>query len=156
MYILSSSAELSLNPQDFPRASPSGNLLGLRKSLGRRGWISQYLPCFDGAWIQRPHNCETTSSVCNKFLFCGEQLLTTYVVNLAAPNKRVKATIAAEQGKAQTLSCYPAAIWLDAISYLAPNNRVKTTIAAAQGNAKTLSALLSSCYLARCYQRDSS
>ena len=32
------------------------------------------------------HNCETTSSVCNKFLFCGEQPLTTYVVNLAAPN----------------------------------------------------------------------
>ena len=33
---------------DFPRASPLGNLFGLRKSLGRRGWISQYLPSFGG------------------------------------------------------------------------------------------------------------
>ena len=31
------------NPQDFPRALPSGNLLALGKSFGRRGWISQYL-----------------------------------------------------------------------------------------------------------------
>ena len=39
-----------LRPQDFPRLSrfPSG----LRKSLGRRGWISQYLPRFGGARIQ--------------------------------------------------------------------------------------------------------
>ena len=43
---------ISLDPQDFSRASPSGNLLGLRKSLGRRGWISQYLPRFGGARIQ--------------------------------------------------------------------------------------------------------
>ena len=41
-------------PQDFPRPSrfPSGNLSGLRKSLRRRGWISQYLPRFGGARIQ--------------------------------------------------------------------------------------------------------
>ena len=31
-----SALEISLDPRDFPRASPSGNLLGLRKSLGRR------------------------------------------------------------------------------------------------------------------------
>ena len=41
-----------LDPRDFPRASPSGNLSGLGKSLGRRGWISQYLPRFGGARIQ--------------------------------------------------------------------------------------------------------
>ena len=28
------------------------SLSGLGKSLGHRGWISQYLPRFDGAWIQ--------------------------------------------------------------------------------------------------------
>ena len=39
---------ISLDPQDIPRAAPSG----LGKSLGHRGWISQYLPRFDGAWIQ--------------------------------------------------------------------------------------------------------
>ena len=42
--------EISLDPQDFPRASASGNLSGLGKSLGRQGWISQYLPHFGGAW----------------------------------------------------------------------------------------------------------
>ena len=42
----------SLDPRDFPRASPSGNLSGLGKSLGRGGWISQYLPRFGGARIQ--------------------------------------------------------------------------------------------------------
>ena len=47
-----SALEISLDPRDFPRASPSGNLSGLGKSLGRRGWISQYLPRFGGAWIQ--------------------------------------------------------------------------------------------------------
>ena len=41
-----------LRPRDFPRASPSENLLGLGKSLGRRGWIFQYLPRLGGAWIQ--------------------------------------------------------------------------------------------------------
>ena len=35
-----SALEISLDPRDFPRASPSGNLLGLGKSLGRRGWVS--------------------------------------------------------------------------------------------------------------------
>ena len=45
-------SRISLDPRDFPRASPSGNLLGLGKSLGRRGWISQYLPRFGGAQIQ--------------------------------------------------------------------------------------------------------
>ena len=44
-----SALEISLNPRDFPRASPSGNLSGLGKSLGRRGWISQHLPRFVGA-----------------------------------------------------------------------------------------------------------
>ena len=34
--------------QDFPPASPLGNLSGLGKSLGRRGWISQYLASFGG------------------------------------------------------------------------------------------------------------
>ena len=47
-----SALKISLDPRDFPRASPSGNLSGLGKSLGRRGWISQYLPRFDGARIQ--------------------------------------------------------------------------------------------------------
>ena len=28
------------------------NLSGLGKFLGHGGWISQYLPRFDGAWIQ--------------------------------------------------------------------------------------------------------
>ena len=46
-----SALEISLNPRDFPQASPSGNLSGLGKSLGRRGWISQYLPRFGGARI---------------------------------------------------------------------------------------------------------
>ena len=41
-----------LGPRDFPRALPSGNLSGLGKSLGRRGWIFQYLPRFGGARIQ--------------------------------------------------------------------------------------------------------
>ena len=31
---------------------PSGNPLGLKKSLGHQGWISQYLPRFGGARIQ--------------------------------------------------------------------------------------------------------
>ena len=52
-----SALEISLDPRDFPRASPSGNLSGLGKSLGRRGWISQYLPRFGGAgihsWLQQ-------------------------------------------------------------------------------------------------------
>ena len=47
-----SALEISLDPRDFPRASPSGNLSGLRKSLGRQGWISQYLPHLGGARIQ--------------------------------------------------------------------------------------------------------
>ena len=38
-----SALEISLDPQDFPRASPSGNLSGLGKYLGRRGWISHVL-----------------------------------------------------------------------------------------------------------------
>ena len=47
-----SALEISLDPQDFPRASPSGNLSGLGKSLGHQGWISQYLPCLDGGRTQ--------------------------------------------------------------------------------------------------------
>ena len=46
------SLKISLDPRDFPQASPSGNLSGLRKSLGRRGWISQYPPRRGGARIQ--------------------------------------------------------------------------------------------------------
>ena len=42
------------DPRDFPRALPSGNLSGLGKSFGRRGWISQYLPRLGGARIQSP------------------------------------------------------------------------------------------------------
>ena len=47
-----SALEISLDSQDFPQASPSRNLLGLGKSIGRRVWISQYLPRFGGARIQ--------------------------------------------------------------------------------------------------------
>merc|ERR1712208_2826 len=47
-----SALEISLNPQDFPRASPSGNLSGLGKSLGHQGWISQYLRSLDGGRTQ--------------------------------------------------------------------------------------------------------
>ena len=43
-----SALQISLDPRDFPRASPSGNLSGLGKSFGLRGWISQYLPSFGG------------------------------------------------------------------------------------------------------------
>ena len=46
-----SALQISLDPRDFPRASPSGNLSGLGKSFGRRGWISQYLPRLGGARI---------------------------------------------------------------------------------------------------------
>ena len=41
----------NFNPQrpwDFPRAKPVGNLEGQRKSQGRSGLISQYLPSFGG------------------------------------------------------------------------------------------------------------
>ena len=40
--------EISRDPRYFPRAKPEGNLEGRWKSLGRRGWISQYLPSFGG------------------------------------------------------------------------------------------------------------
>ena len=40
------------NPSPPPLRFPSGNLSGLGKSFGRRGWISQYLPRFGGARIQ--------------------------------------------------------------------------------------------------------
>ena len=50
-----SALKISLYPWDFPRTSPPGNLSGLRKSLGRRGWISQYLPRFGGARIESKH-----------------------------------------------------------------------------------------------------
>ena len=43
-------SRISLDPRDFPRASPSGNSLGSRE-IGRRGWISQYLPRLGGARI---------------------------------------------------------------------------------------------------------
>ena len=38
--------------QDFPRALPSGNLSVVSGNVGRRGWISQYLPHLGGARIQ--------------------------------------------------------------------------------------------------------
>ena len=47
-----SALQISLDPRDFPRASPSGNLSGFRTSFGRWGWISQYLPRLGGARIQ--------------------------------------------------------------------------------------------------------
>ena len=47
-----STFEISLHPRDFPLALPSGNLLDLKKSVGRRAWISQYLLRFGGARIQ--------------------------------------------------------------------------------------------------------
>ena len=47
-----SALQISLDPWDFPRASPSGNLSGLGKSFRRRGWISQYLPRLGGTRIQ--------------------------------------------------------------------------------------------------------
>ena len=53
-----SALEISLDPQDFPRASPSGNLSGLGKSLGHQGWISQYLPRLDGGRTHYNH-CTT-------------------------------------------------------------------------------------------------
>ena len=39
-----SDLEISLGPRDVPRASPSGHLSGLGKSLGRRGCTTQYIP----------------------------------------------------------------------------------------------------------------
>ena len=46
-----------LRPRDFPRPSrfPSGNILGVGKSLKHWGWISQYLPHFGGAQIHFYH-----------------------------------------------------------------------------------------------------
>ena len=58
-----SALEISLDPRDFPRASPSGNLSGLGKSLGRRGWISQYLPRLGGARIQYIYVAQILSSM---------------------------------------------------------------------------------------------
>ena len=58
-----SALQISLDPRDFPRASPSGNLSGLGKSFGRQGWISQYLPRLGGARIQ----CQFSS----KSIFVG-------------------------------------------------------------------------------------
>ena len=51
---------------------PLRPLSGLGKSLGRRGWISQYLPRFGGARIQCSMNmiCEEVKS-----LFCPEALI---------------------------------------------------------------------------------
>ena len=52
-----SALQISLDPRDFPWASPSGNLSGLGKSFGRQGWISQYLPRLSGARIQSLQCC---------------------------------------------------------------------------------------------------
>ena len=51
-------AVLHQNSGDIDKSTPFslqislGLPSGLGKSLGHRGWISQYLPRFDGAWIQ--------------------------------------------------------------------------------------------------------
>ena len=47
-----SNLEISLSPQDVPRASPSGHLSGLGKSLGRRGYTTQYIPPLGSVRIQ--------------------------------------------------------------------------------------------------------
>ena len=47
-----SDLEISLGPRDVPRASPSGHLSGLGKSLGRRGCTTQYIPPFGSVRIQ--------------------------------------------------------------------------------------------------------
>ena len=48
-----SALEISLDPRDFPRASPSGNLSGLGKSLGSReiSWaLGMYFPIPPSFW----------------------------------------------------------------------------------------------------------
>ena len=47
-----SDLEISLGPRDVPRASPSGHLSGLGKSLGRRGCTTQYIPPLGSVRIQ--------------------------------------------------------------------------------------------------------
>ena len=52
-----------LPPCPRPSRFPSGNLSGLRKSLGRQGWISQYLPRLGGARIHCMNNISKKPSV---------------------------------------------------------------------------------------------
>ena len=47
-----SDLKISLGPRDVPRASPSGHLSGLGKSLGRRGCTTQYIPTRGSVRIQ--------------------------------------------------------------------------------------------------------
>ena len=47
-----SDLEISFGPRDVPRASPSGHLSGLGKSLGRRGCATQYIPPLGSVRIQ--------------------------------------------------------------------------------------------------------
>ena len=67
-----SALNISLDPRDLPVASPSGNLSGPGKSLGCRGWISQYLPRLGGARIQ-PKNIYSTI-----FYISGATMPTSY------------------------------------------------------------------------------
>ena len=48
---IASALEISLDTQDSPTASPSGNLSGLEKSRGCQGCIFQYLPRLGGPRI---------------------------------------------------------------------------------------------------------
>ena len=52
-----SDLEISLGPRDVPRASPSGHLSGLGKSLGRRGCTTQYIPPLGSVRIQYCKAC---------------------------------------------------------------------------------------------------
>ena len=62
---------LGLRPREISRVS--GNLPGLGKSLGRQGWISQYLPRFGGARIQSLSiNFSTGSGSENPSLWAGK------------------------------------------------------------------------------------
>ena len=47
-----SDLEISLGPRDVPRASPSGHLSGLGKSLGRQGCTTQCIPPLGSVRIQ--------------------------------------------------------------------------------------------------------
>ena len=75
-----------LRPRDFPR--PSRFPSGLGKSLGRRGWISQYLPRLGGARIQSLSiNFSSGSGSRNPFVDCPRDTLcfpTYYVIIVIA------------------------------------------------------------------------
>ena len=66
-------------PRNVSRASPSGNLSGLRKSLGRRGWISQYLPRFGGVRTFSHHQSFYREWVRKSFRADDERMMITGV-----------------------------------------------------------------------------